>query len=301
MGKWGCNMCEMIEKFVIYLTDEKKSSMNTVLSYHRDLVKFNKFMEDYGIKDVSKMTPTNLNSYVLYMERAKFATSTISRNIAALKAYFGFLYRQGWISSNPSVSLKAPKIEKKVPEILTTKEVDMRLDQPLMNTNKGIRDRAMLELLYATGIRVTELVSLKVTDVNLNGAYIHCRDENRERIIPFGAIAKSVLKDYLKKARPAMVTDVNEKILFTNCNGTPMSRQGFWKLLKKYAQSAGIQSDITPHTLRHSFAAHMVANGADLRSVQEMLGHSDISTTQIYAKMNNSKIKEVYSKAHPRA
>ena len=294
-------MCEMLEKFVIYLTDEKKSSMNTVLSYHRDLIKFNKFMEDYGVSDVAKMTSTNLNSYVLYMERAKFATSTISRNIAALKAYFGFLYREGWICSNPSISLKAPKIEKKVPEILTTEEVDRLLNQPLMDTNKGIRDRAMLELLYATGIRVTELVSLKVTDVNLNGAYIHCRDENRERIIPFGAIAKSILKDYLKKARPAMVTDVNEKILFTNCNGTPMSRQGFWKLLKKYAQSAGIQSDITPHTLRHSFAAHMVANGADLRSVQEMLGHSDISTTQIYAKMNNSKIKEVYSKAHPRA
>ena len=301
IGKWGCNMCEMLEKFVIYLTDEKKSSMNTVLSYHRDLIKFNKFMEDYGVSDVAKMTSTNLNSYVLYMERAKFATSTISRNIAALKAYFGFLYREGWICSNPSISLKAPKIEKKVPEILTTEEVDRLLNQPLMDTNKGIRDRAMLELLYATGIRVTELVSLELKDVNLNRGYIHCRDEHHERIIPFGAIAKSVLKDYLKKVRPSMVTDEKQTILFTNCNGTPMSRQGFWKLLKKYAQSAGIQSDITPHTLRHSFAAHMVANGADLRSVQEMLGHSDISTTQIYAKMNNQRMKDVYAKAHPRA
>lgn len=294
-------MYEMIDEFVTYLTDVKKSSMNTVVSYRRDLIKFNKFMETQGVTDVQRVNPTNLNSYMLHMEKEKFATSTISRNVATLKAFFGYLYRAGYIGTDPTIQLKAPKIEKKMPEILTPKEVDLLLSQPSMKTNKGIRDRAMLELLYATGIRVSELISLKLSDVNLGASYIHCQDLNRERIIPFGSVAKNILKVYVREARPAMVDNEAEEVLFTNCNGTPMSRQGFWKLLKKYAKNAGIQTDITPHTLRHSFAAHLVANGADLRSVQEMLGHSDISTTQIYARMNNRRIKEVYSKAHPRA
>lgn len=294
-------MYEMVDEFVTYLTDVKKSSMNTVVSYRRDLIKFNKFMETQGVTDVRKVNPTNLNSYMIHMEKEKFATSTISRNVATLKAYFGYLYRAGYIGTDPTIQLKAPKIEKKMPEILTPKEVDLLLSQPSMKTNKGVRDRAMLELLYATGIRVSELISLKLSDVNLSASYIHCQDVNRERIIPFGSMAKNILKIYIREARPAMVDNEAEEVLFTNCNGTPMSRQGFWKLLKKYAKNAGIQTDITPHTLRHSFAAHLVANGADLRSVQEMLGHSDISTTQIYARMNNRRIKEVYSKAHPRA
>ena len=294
-------MHEMIEQFVTYLTDVKKSSANTVVSYRRDLVKFNKFMESQGVTDVIKVNATNLNSYMLQMEKEQFAPSTISRNIATLKAYFSYLQREGYISSDPTGQLKSPKIEKKMPEILTMKEVDLLLEQPSMKTNKGVRDRAMLELLYATGIRVSELISLKLSDVNLTASYIHCQDQNRERIIPFGNMAKNVLKVYIREARPVMVNNDEEDILFTNCNGTPMSRQGFWKLLKKYAKNAGIQTDITPHTLRHSFAAHLVANGADLRSVQEMLGHSDISTTQIYARMNSRRIKEVYSNAHPRA
>lgn len=294
-------MYEMIEKFVIYLTDVKKSSTNTVLSYRRDLVKFNKFMEDQGITDVSKMNGTNLNSYMLHMEKEHFATSTISRNIATLKAYFGFLYRDGYIINDPTRQLKAPKIEKKVPTILSVEEIEQILNQPSLMTNKGVRDRAMLELLYATGMRVSELVSLKISDVNIDAAYIHCQDLNHERVIPFGNVAKNALKTYIEDARPAMLGKEDEEILFTNCNGTPMSRQGFWKLLKKYAKNAGIEVGITPHTLRHSFAAHLVANGADLKSVQEMLGHSDISTTQIYARMNNRRIKDVYTKAHPRA
>lgn len=294
-------MYELIEEFVVYLTDVKKSSANTVMSYRRDLVKFNKFIEDQRITDVRKINSTNLNSYMLYMEREQFATSTISRNIATLKAFFGYLSREGIVVEDPTSQLKAPKIEKKMPEVLTTREVDLLLSQPLPNTNKGIRDRAMLELLYATGIRVSELISLKLSDVNLNGAYIHCQDLNKERFIPFGNVAKNALRIYIREARMKMVGNDKEDILFTNCNGTAMSRQGFWKLLKKYAKNAGIQADITPHTLRHSFAAHLVANGADLRSVQEMLGHSDILTTQIYARMNNQRIKDVYAKAHPRA
>lgn len=226
-------MYEMVDEFVTYLTDVKKSSMNTVVSYRRDLIKFNKFMETQGVTDVRKVNPTNLNSYMIHMEKEKFATSTISRNVATLKAYFGYLYRAGYIGTDPTIQLKAPKIEKKMPEILTPKEVDLLLSQPSMKTNKGIRDRAMLELLYATGIRVSELISLKLSDVNLSASYIHCQDVNRERIFPFGSMAKNILKIYIREARPAMVDNEAEEVLFTNCNGTPMSRQGFWKLLKK--------------------------------------------------------------------
>ncbi len=294
-------MYEIIDGFVCYLTEVKKASANTVMSYQRDLVKFNKFAESQGIPDIRRINPTNLNSYMLYMEKEQFATSTISRNIATLKAFYGYLYREGHITENPAVKLKAPKIEKKIPEILTMGEVDLLLSQPSATTNKGLRDKAMLELLYATGIRVSELISLKLSDVNLNGSYIHCQDFNKDRVVPFGNVARNALKVYIRDARPAMITNNEEDALFTNCNGIPMSRQGFWKLLKKYAKNAGIQADITPHTLRHSFAAHLVANGADLRSVQEMLGHSDISTTQIYARMNGQRIREVYAKAHPRA
>lgn len=275
--------------------------MNTIVSYRRDLVKFNKFMETQGVTDILKVNPTNLNSYMIYMEKEKFATSTISRNVATLKAYFGYLCRAGYIGIDPTLQLKAPKIEKKMPEILTPKEVDLLLSQPSMKTNKGIRDRAMLELLYATGIRVSELISLKLSDVNLGASYIHCQDVNRERIVPFGNMAKNVLKVYIREARPAMVDSEEEKILFTNCNGTPMSRQGFWKLLKKYAKMQAYRQ-----ILHRTHCAILLLpiwwqTGADLRSVQEMLGHSDISTTQIYARMNNRRIKEVYSKAHPRA
>ena len=198
-------MHEMIEQFVTYLTDVKKSSANTVVSYRRDLVKFNKFMESQGVTDVIKVNATNLNSYMLQMEKEQFAPSTISRNIATLKAYFSYLQREGYISSEPTGQLKSPKIEKKMPEILTMKEVDLLLEQPSMKTNKGVRDRAMLELLYATGIRVSELISLKLSDVNLTASYIHCQDQNRERIIPFGNMAKNVLKVYIREARPVMV------------------------------------------------------------------------------------------------
>ena len=199
-----------------------------------------------------------------------------------------------------SEDLKAPKIEKKMPEILTTDEVNRLLDQPKGNTPKDIRDRAMLELLYATGIRVSELIGLKVSDVNLQIGYIICRDARKERVVPFGAPAKRALSDYIRSARDLMLADQTSDVLFTNCSGQPMSRQGFWKLVKYYARKAGITADITPHTLRHSFAAHLVENGADLRSVQEMLGHSDISTTQIYANMSQNKLREVYAKNFPR-
>ena len=294
-------MNQYIEDFVEYLISVKKSSKNTVLSYKRDLLKFAGFLADNGIADVKKINYTVMNSYMLMMEREKFAASTISRRIATLKAFFTYLQKEHIVKDDPASLLKAPKIEKKLPGILTVEEVSLLLAQPSGTSNKEIRDKAMMELLYATGIRVSELISLKVGDVNLQNGYICCKDGVRERIIPFGHAAGEALRNYLVHSRQAMLHTENEDILFTNCNGQPMSRQGFWKVLKQYAKRAGIETDITPHTLRHSFAAHLVENGADLHSVQEMLGHSDVSTTQIYAKMTNNRIKEVYSRAHPRA
>lgn len=290
-----------IAGFVKYLTEIKKSSKNTILSYQRDLHKFFAYLEDARIKDIKKVNNTSLNSYVLLMEKENFAASTVSRNIATLKAFFNYLFKQGIITEDPAERLKAPKIEKKMPGILTVEEVTLLLSQPSGSSNKEIRDKAMLELLYATGIRVSELISLTMDDINMTSGYIRVNEGSRERIIPFGSVARQSLKNYLKNARAGMVASDDEKILFTNCSGQPMSRQGFWKVLKQYAKRAGIEEDITPHTLRHSFAAHLVENGADLHSVQEMLGHSDVSTTQIYAKLTSNRIREVYAKAHPRA
>ena len=289
-----------IMNFISYLHNIKKTSNNTELSYKRDLGKMRQYLEENGISGLNDITEEVLDSYIVYLEENQFAAATISRNIASIKAFFHYLAKEGVIEKDISVGLKAPKIEKKMPEILTPEEVIWLLEQPKGETPKEIRDKAMLELLYATGIRVTELITLKVSDVNLQMGFIVCRDGSKERVIPFGAAAKKAMTNYLDKARNVMLFDLQSDILFVNCSGQPMSRQGFWKLIKYYAKKAGIMADITPHTLRHSFAAHLVENGADLRSVQEMLGHSDISTTQVYATLTHNRIREVYSKAHPR-
>ncbi len=294
-------MLQKINEFVDYLTNVKKSSTNTIASYHRDLNKLYNYLNSIEVTDINKITSTNLNSYVLLIEKQGMSTATVSRNIASIKAFFVFLLRKGDISEDPSEVLKPPKIEKKAPVILTTEEVNLLLEQPSGNAPKDIRDKAMLELLYATGIRVSELINLKLSDVNLSLDYIQCRDGNKDRVIPFTKETKIALEDYINTARVALCTE-NQEYLFTNCQGSPMTRQGFWKIIKFYSGKAGIKKDITPHTIRHSFAMHLVNNGADLRAVQEMLGHSDISTTQVYVKANaNSKLKEVYEKAHPRA
>lgn len=289
-----------IEGFITYLHNVKKMSQNTELSYRRDLKKVADYLKEQGINDIKKVNATNLTSYVMYMEKNNFSAATISRNIASLKAFYHYLVKEGIVDTDAALELHAPKIEKKIPEILSMDEVVKLLEQPSGDSAKEIRDKAMLELLYATGIRVTELITLKTSDVNLNMGYINCKDSNKERVIPFGNEARKALSKYISETREIMVADPDSPYLFANCSGQPMSRQGFWKLIKYYAKKAGITADITPHTLRHSFAAHLVENGADLRSVQEMLGHSDISTTQIYAHMNHSHIKEVYAKAHPR-
>ena len=293
-------MDNIIEEFLAYLKTVKQTSANTESSYRRDLTKLDKYLQMQGIEDITKASATNLQSYMLYLEKNDFAAATVSRNIASIKSLYHFLFKKGLVSEDISENLKAPKIEKKLPEILTTEEVNRLLDQPRGGSLKEVRDRAMLEVLYATGIRVSELIGLKVSDVNLQVGYIIIRDAHKERVVPFGAPAKRALVDYIKNARIQLINDLSSDVLFANCQGQPMSRQGFWKIVKYYAKKAGITSDITPHTLRHSFAAHLVENGADLRSVQEMLGHSDISTTQIYANMSQNKLREVYVKSFPR-
>jgi len=293
-------MEKVIEEFISYLHNVKKMSLNTELSYRRDLKKVADYLEGQGISDFSKVTSTNLNSYVIFMEKNNFSAASVSRSIACLKSFYHFMVKEGIVTEDVSEELKAPKVEKAMPKILSPQEVFRLLDQPQGDHPKDIRDKAMLELLYATGIRVTELITLKVDDVNLSVGYIVCRDAHKERTIPIGRASKDALARYLEVARETMLSDDKDDTLFVNCSGEPMSRQGFWKIIKYYAKKAGITADITPHTLRHSFAAHLVENGADLRSVQEMLGHSDISTTQIYANMSHSRIREVYAKAHPR-
>lgn len=293
-------MEQSIDRFITYLHNVKNTSANTEMSYCRDLKKVVAFLRSRGLTELVDVKAEDLQAYIVSMNEQNFAAATVSRNIASIKALFHFLCQEGVITQDVSNDLKAPKIEKKMPEILTTDEVIRLLEQPSGDSPKEIRDKAMLELLYATGIRVTELITLKVHEVNLSMSFIVCKDAHKERVIPFGMAAKNALVKYMSEARDKMLEDKSSDILFANCSGSSMSRQGFWKLIKYYSKKAGITTDITPHTLRHSFAAHLVENGADLRSVQEMLGHSDISTTQIYANMNHNRIREVYAKAHPR-
>ncbi len=275
-------MLSDITNFAEYLREVKKTSRNTELSYQRDLIQLSAYLEEQGITEVGKVTKTSLNSYILYLEREGKATTTISRMLASMKAFFHYEFSLGKIPKDPAELLKAPKIEKKAPTILSVEEVEMLMAQPKGKKPKEIRDKAMLELLYATGIRVSELVHLELTDVNLPVGFITCRDDQKERNIPFGCTTKKALVDYLENGRESLLKGKEANWLFVNCSGRAMSRQGFWKIIKYYGEMAGIQSDITPHSLRHSFAAHLLKNGADVRAVQNMLGHSDMATTQVY-------------------
>lgn len=288
-------------RFISYLINTKGASKNTVLSYERDLKKLINYLNEENIVNFEEVNYSELELYISVLQKDGKASSTISRNIASIKAFFNFLIVEKIITDDPTLYLKAPKVEKKAPLILTTEEIDLLFKQPNLENVKGIRDKAMLELLYATGIRVSELINLTVDDINLNLGYIRCEDQKRQRIIPFGSAAKESLQLYLLNARRIMLKDKEQQSLFVSCLGHPMSRQGFWKIIKYYKDKAGIDRKITPQMLRHSFATHLVQNGADLKAVQEMLGHSDISTTQVYAKLNRDRINLEYLKAHPRA
>jgi len=294
-------MEHLINEFMEYLQNEKNISGNTELSYRRDLKKMVAYFDQAGVQKMEEVTEADLKVYLGEMRKEKFAPATISRNIASIRAFFHYLLKKGIIREDPSEYLKAPKIQKKTPEFLTVEEVDRLLRQPSSDTGKGIRDKAMLELLYATGMRVSELLNLQTEDINLSFGYVICHDSEKERVLPIGNVSRDALVRYMDKARKLFVKDTKETALFTNCSGKAMSRQGFWKVLKGYAEAAGIHRDITPHTLRHSFAVHMLQNGADIKSVQEMLGHSDISSTQVYLGLDPVKMRDVYMKAHPRS
>lgn len=289
-----------MKQFVNYMEEEKNASNSTVLSYQRDLKKLFLYLDEKGIRKIDDITSTSLNSYVLQMEKQGFSMSSVSRSVASMRAFFHFMFKTRKMEADPSDKVRSPHVDKKMPEILTMDEAVLLLEQPDMTTDKGIRDKAMLELLYATGMRVSELLALQLDDINLPMNYLICRERNKERVIPFGKEAEEALKIYLEKSRGTFLQGQESTLLFTNCSGDSMSRQGFWKIIKAYVQKAGIKKDITPHTLRHSFGAHLVQNGADLRAVQEMMGHADISTTQLYMDLNVRRVREIYAKAHPR-
>lgn len=294
-------MEQQIFLFIEYIHSKKKTSLNTEMSYKRDLLKVVNYLKSKGINSWTQVKYDDLDEYIQSMFENNFANASISRSVASVKALFGFLLLTDVVKEDVSKDLKAPKIEKKLPNILTKNEVNRLLEQPNGKTPKQIRDKAMLELLYATGIRVSELISLETADINLNMDFIKIKDSKKERLIPFGNKAHNALSEYILNSRDVLLENNTSPYFFVNCSGTQMSRQGFWKLIKNYTKSAGIEADITPHTLRHSFAAHLVENGAELKAVQEMLGHSDISTTQIYLNNSQNHLREVYNKTHPRS
>lgn len=294
-------MTEDIKDFVVYLREVKRTSANTEVSYQRDLLQMASYLREKGITEVSKVTRTSLNSYILHLEKGGKATTTISRVLASMKAFFHYELSCGRIRRDPAELIKAPRVEKKLPTILTVEEVNCLLAQPGGEAPKEIRDKAMLELLYATGIRVSELIHLKLEDVNLNVGFITCRDGVKERTVPFGKVARQSLMDYMERSRKVLLKGNESEWLFTNCSGKPMSRQGFWKIIKYYGEKAGIQADITPHTLRHSFAAHLLKSGADVHAVQAMLGHSDMATTQAYMAYSRAgEMRDAGAGAYPR-
>ena len=292
---------ECLKLFEKYLVEEKKASANTLASYLRDIRQLGVYLDTHT--DVTIMTAgeEELNDYVAWLRSSGKSVSTVSRCIASTKCLYTYLCIKRHISENPTGKLVPDKSTQKLPQILSSKEVELLLEQPDCVDAKGYRDRAMLELLYATGIRVTELIDLNISDVNIAAGVIRCHSRNKERFIPMYSAAVKALNDYIVLVRPQMLALPDEPSLFVNVSGERMSRQGFWKIIKHYQKKAGIEKDITPHTLRHSFAAHLLENGADIHAIQEMLGHADLSSTQVYSQLVKKQLKDVYNKAHPRA
>jgi len=293
-------MEKQLNLFFGFLENEKKVSANTLQSYKRDLKQFEKYIEENG-EDYTKITDEGIKTYISYMQEIGKKPSTISRGLASIRSFYQFETKNKTVENDPTEGIQSPKIEKRVPSVLTSNEVALLLEQPKNVDLKGIRDKAMLEFAYATGMRVTEIISLNVEDVNLETGYVTCRSGKKERTVPIGNMSLKALKEYILNARKTMIKDENEKALFVNVNGQRLTRQGFWKIIKYYKEQAHIEKEITPHVLRHSFATHLLQNGADLKSIQTMLGHSDILSTQIYMQFQDETLKNIYKKAHPRA
>jgi len=293
-------LADYLSGFESYLKNEKGASVNTINSYMRDLSQFEAYAATKSV-DIAKADNEFIGGYLENLKQQGKSLATVSRVTATLKNFYRWLCANDVIEISPAKDVKAERVERKLPEILTGEEVEMLLAQPEKTDLKGLRDKAMLELLYATGIRVSELISLDITDLNMSIGFIRCQGRGKTRTIPLYPGAAKTLREYAMNARPKIAGSDEEKALFVNMDGARMSRQGFWKLIKHYSAKAGITKDITPHTLRHSFAAHLLENGAELKDIQEMLGHADISSTQIYSQLVKQQIKEVYKKFHPLA
>ena len=293
-------MEKQIKLFLEFLQNEKKLSDNTLQSYKRDILQYEEYVEQNKI-NYAKTNQGDIKTYLGHLTQIGKKPSTVSRNLASIRSFYQFLIRNKKVKQDPTENIQSPKIAKRVPSVLTSQEVELLLEQPKDIDLKGIRDKAMLEFAYATGMRVTEIISLNVEDVNLEEGYVVCKNGTKQRNIPLGSMSLKALKEYMEDARPILIKNENDKALFVNINGGRLTRQGFWKIIKYYKEQAHITKDITPHVLRHSFATHLLQNGADLKAIQTMLGHSDISSTQVYMQFQDPGLKDVYQKSHPRA
>ena len=292
----------LLDQFLNYLVVEKGLSLNTLESYSRDLNKYLDFLSEKGIKDISTTSDVTIVSFITALKKKRLSNRSIARNVTSIKMFYKFLTENHYITKNPALIIETAKGETKLPQVLSIAEVELLLQKPDRNTVRGLRDAALLELLYATGLRVSELVSLPVNNLNLEAGYLIAYGKgSKERLVPIGEVAQNAIREYLHKGRPALLRNSQSPYLFLTRNGKPFTRQGFWKLIKGYALSAGIQKNISPHTLRHSFASHLLERGADLRSVQMMLGHVDISTTQIYTQVTTERLKKIHNQYHPRS
>ena len=293
-------MERQLKYFFDFLENDKKLSDNTLQSYKRDLKQFKRYIEACEI-NYNHVKEEDIKDYIKELQEEGKKASSISRCIASIRSFYQFVLKRKKIKVDPTANIQSPKIEKRVPSVLTSKEVELLLDQPKDVDLKGTRDKAMLEFAYATGMRVTEIISLNIDDVNLEEGYVTCKTGNKQRTIPLGTMSLNALKEYVDDARDVLIKNDDEKALFVNVNGGRLTRQGFWKIIKYYKEQAHIEKDITPHVLRHSFATHLLQNGADLKAIQTMLGHSDISSTQVYMQFQDEGLKNIYKKAHPRA
>ena len=294
-------MLDLIQAYENYLSKVKHASANTIASYMRDIRQFSQWLNVTEGIDVIDASQLNIGDYLRHQEQEGRSGATISRCLASLKNFYLYLVSSGFLEKSPVIDIHVDRGEKKLPQILSGREIELLLAQPVCVDAKGYRDKAMLEVMYATGMRVTELISLDIDDVNLDLGIIKCEGTKKSRAIPLYPMALRALSIYIREIRDSMIADPDESALFVNVGGARMSRQGFWKILKHYQETAHIEKEITPHTLRHSFAVHLLENGADVGSLQELMGHCDISSTQLYTQMVNQKLKSVYEKCHPKA
>ncbi|RSK27714.1 site-specific tyrosine recombinase XerD [Bacillus sp. HMF5848] len=296
-------MEDHILDFIHFLTVERGLAHNTLISYERDLRYYSKFIQEQEqINNWNDVTRSNIIQYLSFLKGENKSSKTLARQVASIRSFHQFMLREKVTVQDPTVLIESPSLERTLPKVMSSEEVDRLLQAPDLSSPFGVRDKAMLEMLYATGIRVSELITLHVSDVHLEMGFIRCIGKgNKERIVPLGRQAIDAIHSYLQSARGKLIKNNQPDTLFVNHHGKPLTRQGFWKILKKNASEAGIKKELTPHTLRHSFATHLLENGADLRAVQEMLGHVDISTTQIYTHVTKARLKDVYKLYHPRA